>query len=116
MTTIPPAPEHPNTTTPPATPIVEGLAPSPAPAPGRAFLQPHALAVTSGVATILAWLSLYLSGWLSLGLCAVAIVAGAFACRQPRGNSRNLAITSIITSGVLFLVLAVVLIILLKLT
>lgn len=63
------------------------------------------LAIGSLIVTIVAWIVASLQGWVALGISVLAIVIGAFALRSRRHSVRNTAITSIIASAVLFVVL-----------
>lgn len=65
------------------------------------FARPGAIA--AAILTLIAWGTLILSEWVSLAFCLLAITAAIFGCLQPRSNSRNLAITALIASGVLLL-------------
>lgn len=59
-----------------------------------------------------AWLALaYSTGYLAMAVAAAAIIVGAFGCRR-RCSWRNLAITSIIASMVLIVVVAAFIIVL----
>ena len=71
------------------------------------------LPLLSLVLAIAAWGALaYTSGYYAMGVAAAAIIAAAFAAHRKTGAWRNVAITSLIASAVLIVVVAAFLIVL----
>lgn len=63
------------------------------------------LPLLSLILAVGAWVTLgYYTGYAAMAVAAAAIIAGAFACRRPRGAWRNTAISAIIASAVLIVV------------
>lgn len=63
------------------------------------------LPLLSLILAVGAWVTLgYYTGYAAMSVAVAAIIAGAFACRRPRGAWRNTAITAIIASAVLIVV------------
>lgn len=56
--------------------------------------------------SVIAWITANWNGYVALGTAVVAIVVGFLALRSHRHAVRNTAITSIIASAVLLVVLA----------
>ncbi len=79
-----------------------------------AVLEPRRyvrLAMLSLLVTVLAWIGTVLSPWLGIVLSVGAIALGIPSLRSCRHSVRNVAITSIIASAVLFVVVAAFMII-----
>jgi len=73
--------------------------------------RPVWLAATSIVLTVAAWIAGTFSGVVAMIISASAIIVGAMALKSRRHAVRNTAITSIIASAVLFVVIAAFLIV-----
>lgn len=73
------------------------------------------LALLSLVSCITAWFAATRSGYAAVAACAVSIISGAFALGSHRGAVRNTAITFIIASAVLLIVVGAFMIALHKL-
>jgi uncharacterized membrane protein len=69
--------------------------------------QHHKLTIAAFVITVLAWVSLPVQYVVSICLCIIGLALAVLGVRQPRGGSRNLALITLVASGVLLLVYAV---------
>lgn len=59
------------------------------------------------VLTVAAWCALIFSGGLAVGLGVAGVIVSAFGIRSPRGLVRDMAITSVVASAVLLVVLGI---------
>lgn len=96
----------------PAADANPAAAQAPETASSATLSAPAATSKKSGILPLLslllavgAWVTLgYYTGYAAMAVAAAAIIAGGFACRRPRGAWRNTAISAIIASAVLIVV------------
>ncbi len=93
-------------------PAVEPVEAAPASTPQASRRSVRSmLAAISMVVTIMAWILLMWNGYAALGLGLAAIVLGVVGTRSRSAGWRNLAITSLIASAVLVIVMVAFLIV-----
>jgi hypothetical protein len=78
------------------------------PAQTPAPIVHHKVTVVAFVLTILAWVTLPLHYVISAGLCIIGLALSIFAVRKNSGNSRNLALVSLVAAAVLLAVYAII--------